>query len=190
MSAVPQRSSGKMSERKGSGLRSLTAVLVALTLVGAWRLAAAQPAGQASDPKKPVTGVAYTLPQWFKSSFLDFRQDLAEARKQGRHVMVFLHLDNCPYCARLLEENFVSGDNYDIMRKHFDVVAINVRGSLDVTWTDGAAYTERTLTRHLGVRSTPTLIFLGEDGRKIAQLNGYQDPGTLRGTLEYVRRKR
>jgi thioredoxin-related protein len=179
-----------MRERKGAALRSLTAVLVALAFASAWQLAAAQPAGRASDPEKPVTGVAYTLPQWFKPSFLDFRQDVAEARKQGRHVMVFLHLENCPYCARLLEENFVSGDNYDIMRKHFDVVAVDVRGSLDVTWTDGVAYTERTLTRHLGVRGAPTLIFLGEDGSKIAQLNGYQDPGTLRSTLEYVRRKR
>jgi thioredoxin-related protein len=179
-----------MRERKATGLKSLTAALVMLTLASAWLLAAAQPAGQASDPAKPVTGVAYTLPQWFKSSFLDFRQDVAEARKLGRHVMVFLHLDNCPYCARLLEENFVSGDNYDIMRKHFDVIAVNVRGSLDVTWTDGVAYTERTVTQHLGIRSTPTLIFLGEDGRQLARLNGYQDPGTLRSTLEFVRRKR
>jgi thioredoxin-related protein len=162
----------------------------AFALACAWLLAAAQPAGRASDPEKPVKGVAYTLPQWFKSSFLDFRQDVADARRQGRHVMVFLHLDNCPYCARLLEESFVAGENHDIMRRHFDVIAVNVRGSLDVTWTDGAAYTERTLSRHLGVNGTPTLIFLGEDGRKVAQLNGYQDPGTLRSMLEFVRRKR
>jgi thioredoxin-related protein len=160
--------------------------VVALSLV----LVAAQAAGQSSNLEKPARGVAYTLPSWFKPSFLDFRQDVAEARKQGRHVMVFFHLENCPYCARLLEENFNSGENYEIMRKHFDVIAVNVRGSLDVTWTDGAAYTERTLTQHLGVRGTPTLIYLGEDGKKVAQLNGYQDPGTLRSTLEFVRRKR
>lgn len=159
-------------------------------LASAWLPAAGQPAGQASDPERPAKGTAYTLPQWFKPSFLDFRQDVAEARSRGRRVMVFAHLDNCPYCARLLEENFVSGENYDILRKHFDVIAVNVRGALDVTWTDGAAYTERTLARHLGVRGTPTLIFLGEDGSKAAQLNGYQDPRTLRTTLELVRRKR
>ena len=159
-------------------------------VIAALVFAAAQAAGQASDPEKPVRGVAYTLPPWFKSSFLDFRHDVAEARTQGRHVMVFIHLDNCPYCARLLEENFVSGENYEIMRKHFDVIAVNVRGSLEVTWTDGTAYTERTLARHLGVKGTPTLIFLGEDGRKVAQLNGYQNPDTLHSTLEFVRRKR
>jgi thioredoxin-related protein len=162
----------------------------AIALAGAWLLAAAQPAGQASDPERPVKGVAYTLPQWFKPSFLDFRQDVAEARKHGRQVMVFLHLDNCPWCARMLEENFVRGDNHDLMRRHFDVIAVNVRGSLEATWTDGAAYTERTLARHLGVVGTPTIVILGDDGRKVAQLNGYQDPGTFRSALEHARRKR
>ena len=55
----------------------------AIAMAVAMSLAVAQPAGQASDPDKPTKGVAYTLPQWFKPSFLDFRQDVAEARKQG-----------------------------------------------------------------------------------------------------------
>jgi thioredoxin-related protein len=55
---------------------------------------------------------------------------------------------------------------------------------------DGVAYTERTVTQQLGIRGTPTLIFLGEDGRQVARLNGYQDPSTLRSTLEFARRKR
>jgi thioredoxin-related protein len=55
-----------------------------------------------------------------------------------------------------------------------------------VTWTDGAAYTERTLAQHLGVIGTPTIVFLGGDGRRVLQLNGYQDPRTLRSALEFV----
>lgn len=162
----------------------------AIALAAATLSAVAQTAGQASDPERPAKGVAYTLPQWFKPSFLDFRQDVAEARKQGRQVMVFLHLDNCPWCARMLEENFVRGDNHDLIRRNFDVIAVNVRGSLEATWTDGTAHTERTLARHLGVVGTPTIVILGDDGSRVAQLNGYQDPRTFRGALEQARRRR
>jgi thioredoxin-related protein len=165
-------------------MRSVTAALAALML------SAAGLTGAAEDPGTLKGGVAYTLPHWFKPSFLDFRQDVAEARKQGRYVMVFLHLEGCPYCARMLEENFVSGDNHDFMRKHFEVIAVNVRGSLEATWTDGAAHNESTLARSLGVIGTPTIVFLGEDGRKVIQLNGYQDPRTFRGALEFVQSKR
>jgi thioredoxin-related protein len=162
----------------------------AIVMTAATLSAVAQPEGTASDPERPAKGVAYALPQWFKPSFLDFRQDVAEARKQGRQVMVFLHLDNCPWCARMLEDNFVRGDSHDLMRRHFDVIAVNVRGSLEVRWTDGATYTERALARHLAVVGTPTIVILGDDGRKAAQLNGYQDPGTFRIALEHARRKR
>lgn len=157
-----------------------------LLLFAALLLAPAAPAGAQGAPGRLTGGVAYTLPQWFKPSFLDFKDDVAEAAKQGRHVMVFVHLDECPYCAKMLAENFVSGENHDFMRKHFDVIAINVRGGLDVTWVDGVRYTERSLTRHLKVFGTPTLVFLGQDGSIALQLSGYRDPRALRDALAFV----
>jgi len=149
-------------------------------------LAVAGTAGAQTGAGKLKGGVAYTLPEWFKPSFLDFRQDVAEARQRGRHVMIFLHLDDCPYCARLLKENFVSGDNHDFMREHFDVIAVNVRGSLEARWIDGATYTEKGLAGHLKIRGTPTIVFLGQDGKKVLQINGYRDPRALRAALDHV----
>ena len=161
-------------------MKSVAAALAALVL------AAAGLTGAAEDPAALKAGVPYSLPEWFKPSFLDFRQDVAEARKQNRQVLVFFHLDNCPYCARMLKGNFTRGDNHDFIRKHFDVVAVNVRGSLDVTWVNGATYTERGLTMHLGVRGTPTLVFLDQEGKNVLQLSGYREPRALRAALDYV----
>jgi thioredoxin-related protein len=131
-------------------------------------------------------GVGYSLPSWFKSSFLHFADDVAEARAQGKHVLVFLHLDECPYCARMLKESFESGDNRDFMERHFDVIGINIRGDAETVWIDGATYTERALTAHLKVFATPTVVFLDLDGKKLLQLDGYRDPRALRAALEYV----
>jgi len=86
----------------------------------------------------------------------------------------------------MLKENFVEGDNRAFMQKHFDVIAINVRGSTEGTWTDGAKYTERTLTRHLRSHGTPTIVFLDSQGKVALKLTGYRDPHTLRVALEYV----
>jgi thioredoxin-related protein len=158
--------------------------------IAAWMLAVAWPASAQPATGRMTGGIAYSLPQWFKPSFLDFKEDVEEARKHGRQVMVFLHLDECPYCARMLEESFVSGDNRDFMRKHFDVIAVNIRGGLEVTWTDGARHTERTLAAHLKVFGTPTIVFLGLDGSRVLQLNGYRDPRALRHALEFVQSRR
>jgi thioredoxin-related protein len=132
-------------------------------------------------------GEAYQLPGWFKASFLNFREDMEEAKQQGRHVMAFLHLDGCPYCARMLKENFSGGERTDSIRRHFDVIGINIRGALEVVWIDGAKYSERTLAAHLKVYATPTVVFLHPDGGKILQLDGYRDPRAFGHVLEYVR---
>jgi thioredoxin-related protein len=143
-------------------------------------------AGAALAQGRMTGGVAYSLPEWFKPSLLVLKEDVEEARTQGRHVMLFLHLDECPYCARMLDESFRRGANHDFVRRHFDVIAINVRGAQEVTWMDGTASTEQALARRLKVFGTPTLVFLGEDGSLALQLAGYRDPRALREALEFV----
>lgn len=165
-------------------MRLLFALLAVVALTGI------APASAETAPGKLTGGEVYHLPQWFKSSFLDFQSDLDEAREAGKHVMVFMHLDECPYCARMLRENFVGGGTRDFTEKHFDVIGINVRGDLEVTWIDGFSYTERELSDHLNQVATPTIVFLDLDGNKVLQLNGYRDPRALKLALEYVQGKR
>jgi hypothetical protein len=31
------------------------------------------------------------LPDWFKTTFMDFSEDLEEAYDKGRHVMIYFH---------------------------------------------------------------------------------------------------
>jgi len=135
-------------------------------------------------------GIIYELPHWFKSSFLDFGEEIDDAREQGKHVMAFMHLDECPYCARMLAENFQEGDNKDFMERYFDVIGINVRGDLDVAWIDGSTYTEKELALRLNAIATPTIVFIDLDGNKVLQLNGYRDPRSFRYALEYVQGRR
>jgi len=135
-------------------------------------------------------GNIYELPHWFKSSFLDFGDEIEDAKEQGKHVMAFMHLDECPYCARMLKESFLEGQSQTFMEANFDVIGLNVRGDLEVTWIDGNNYTERELTEHLRAVATPTIIFLDLDGNKVLQLNGYRDPQSFLHALEYVQSKR
>lgn len=135
-------------------------------------------------------GVAYTLPAWFKSSFLHFQDDVVEARQQGKHILVFLHLNDCPYCAKMLKENFTQGPRRDFIQKHFDVIGVNIRGATEVHWIDGKTYTENSLSGHLGAIAIPTIVFLDLDGKKVLQLNGYREPRAFGYVLEYIQEKR
>ena len=145
------------------------------------------PVVAADAPRGRLTGgQAYEMPGWFKKSFLVLSEDAGEAARQGRHLMLFLHLTECPYCARMLDENFRSGGTKEFVEKNFDVIAIEIRGSSTVEWFDGESRSERELAEHLKVLATPTLLFFDADGKAVLRLNGYRQPRALRQALDYV----
>jgi len=125
-------------------------------------------------------------PEWFKQSFLDLREDVAEAAEAGKRVLLYFYQDGCPYCARLLRENFGDRAIADKTRRNFDVIAINMWGDREVTDMEGNPLTEKRFAAKLRVQYTPTLIFLDESGRPVARLNGYYPPHQFEVVLDYV----
>ncbi|WP_456379781.1 thioredoxin family protein [Thiolapillus sp.] len=125
-------------------------------------------------------------PAWFKESFLDLGEDVAEAAAQNRRVLLYFYQDGCPYCAKLLEDNFGDARIAKKTRKHFDVIAINLWGDREVTDLGGQATTEKKFSESLRVQYTPTLLFLNEQGKAVVRLNGYYEPAKFDVVLDYV----
>lgn len=128
-------------------------------------------------------------PAWFKSSFLDLREDVAEARAANKRVLLYFYQDGCPYCEKLINTNFAQRDIVEKTRKHFDVIAINMWGDSTVTGVDGKELSEKAFSRERRVQFTPTLLFLDEQGEVALRLNGYYPPHKFMVALDYVAEK-
>ena len=153
--------------------------------IAAVGLAAFAAGARAQDPSP----YAIDIPAWFSESFLDFRDDVADAAKDGRRVMVYFGQDGCPYCRELMVTNFSQRAIVDKMRGKFVAIALNIWGDRETVWLDGRKRTEKALARHLDVQFTPTLLFLDEQGNVAARLNGYWPPHTFDAALDYVAAK-
>ncbi|HSN22179.1 MAG TPA: thioredoxin fold domain-containing protein [Usitatibacter sp.] len=129
---------------------------------------------------------AIEIPKWFTESFLDFRDDVRDAAREGKRVMVYFGQDGCPYCKALMQVDFGEPDIVEKTRRHFVAIALNIWGDREVTWADGRTMSEKALARALGVQYTPTLLFLDEQGRVALRLNGYHPPASLRIALDYA----
>jgi thioredoxin-related protein len=123
-------------------------------------------------------------PEWFAETFLDLREDVADAAKEGKRLMAYFWLEGCPYCRQLVSVTFKDPKIVARMRRDLVAVAINVRGDREVTWTDGATMSEKQLAAALKVRSTPTLIFFDEKGGVALRVSGYHDPGRFGAVLD------
>jgi thioredoxin-related protein len=164
-------------------MKTLTAFFLAFAVMGSSLLSVA---GADTPRGRLAGGQIYELPGWFKKSFLVLNEDVQEAQEQGRHVMLFMHLAECPYCARLLDENFRRGDTKNFTEKNFDVIGIDIRGGNTVEWFDGKSYSEKELATMLRTIATPTMLFFDANGKTVLRLNGYRKPSVLRQALDYV----
>ena len=133
---------------------------------------------------------AIAIPRWFSNSLLDFKDEIADAARESKRVMLYFGQDGCPYCKALMQTNFgpgaAAGAITEKTRQHFTAIAVNIWGDLDVTWVNGTRTTEKGLARLLKVQFTPTLLFFETDGRVALRLNGYQPPEKFTHVLDYV----
>lgn len=125
-------------------------------------------------------------PAWFKESFLDIREDIKEATDADKRVILYFYQDGCPYCAKLIRENFGNQEIVDKTKSNFDVIAINMWGDRNVTDFDGKDATEKTFSADLKVQYTPTMLFLDEMGKVILRVNGYYAPAKFELALDYA----
>jgi len=142
-----------------------------------------------ADSGKLVGGKPSQHPDWFKESFLDIAEDVDEAAAEGRHVMLFMHLNACPYCYKMVEENIKHAPYTDFIRERFDVIALNIRGDREVAFNEEVTLTEKELAARLNVVYTPTVVFLDHSNRVVARVNGYRSVEDFRHVLDYVNDK-
>jgi thioredoxin-related protein len=160
----------EQTDHRFFGYRTTTLLLLLLTISLQNGIASENPLG------KSYGAIPSEKPDWFKESFLEFEDDVAEAAAAGRRVMLYFHQESCPYCARLVEENFTDPEIKSYIIKHFDGISLNMWGDREVVSIGGQDFTEKTFAAALKVQYTPTLVFLDENGKVALRLNGYYPP--------------
>ena len=130
------------------------------------------------------TALSQEAPDWFVESFLDIREDAAEAAKQGKRLMLYFMQDGCPYCKRLVTVNWRQPHIVEKTQRNFMAVAINIWGDREVTAADGRRMPEKRFAAALKVQFTPTLVFFDERGRVAHRINGYLPPEEFYAALD------
>ncbi len=100
---------------------------------------------------------------WFVQSFLDLKEDHAEAMTKGRRFAVIFEQRGCIYCTKMHTEVLSQRYINDYVRENFNIVQLDLWGSREVTDFDGIRATEKKLAERWGVLFTPTIVFFKEN---------------------------
>jgi thioredoxin-related protein len=142
---------------------------LALMLAGAGPASAADPAlpppigavAPRVEPSKEEDGLYHQ--RWFQLSFLNLRDDFAEAKAAGKRFAIIFEQRGCPYCIKLHTELLAQRYINDYMRENFAVLQLDIWGAREVTDFDGKVFSERALAERWGVIFTPTIVFFKDD---------------------------
>ena len=164
-------------------------ILLALFLVFPIALQAAQKpksSGEVELEAGMVNPGHVDKPAWFKNSFLDLRDDVAEAAEENKRVFLYFYQDGCPYCKKLVEDNFGNREIAEYTQKNFDLIAINMWGDRTVVDLQGKEVTEKQFAEANRVMYTPTIVLLDKKGKQEMRINGYYYPNKFLAALKYV----
>ena len=125
-------------------------------------------------------------PDWFKESFLDLEDDVADAATNKKRLVLYFWQPGCPYCSQLWEENFSKQEIVKKFRSNFEIIALNMWGDREVVSVAGHDYTEKSFADALRIKYTPTLLFFNENKKVVHQLNGYVPPDEFVQSMDYV----
>ena len=90
--------------------------------------------------------------------------EISLALKISSPLLVFVSLDNCPFC-KIARENYL----LPLMNEQsIPIVQVNFRHSASVIDSRGQVMTQDQLIRAWGVKVAPTVLFLGKEGKEVA----------------------
>lgn len=126
-------------------------------------------------------------PPWFKESFLDLREDLAEAKADGKQgIALYFGQKNCAYCKALMEINFNKPDIVNYVRENYDIIPLDIWGSRTVTLFDGSEISESEFAVRENTNFTPSIIFYDESGNTAFKMRGYYKPYRFKAVMKYI----
>jgi len=127
------------------------------------------------------------FPDWFKTSFLDLRDDLQEALEAGKDgIMLFISASRCSYCKAFMDSSLRDPSIRERLTGNFDVIGLDIFDDSELTALDGRQHRVKEYVLLNRASYTPTLIFFGEGGRLLLPIVGYYPPDRFRKVLDYL----
>lgn len=135
---------------------------------------------------------------WLRDTFKDLQEDFAEAKAEGKRLLLLVEQRGCSYCRDMHETTFTDLRVEALLKEDYFPVQLNLHGDIDIVDTDGEEMSEKQAMRKWGILFTPTMIFLPADldesqsaqRQAVAVMPGAFSAGTTLDLLTWVKEER
>ncbi len=125
------------------------------------------------------------LPKWIIQDKTDINAIIKKAEFQHKMVVLFFDQKDCPWCEKMVRQNFSGSELTKKTKDNFLVVHIDNDGNREVKYKNFLG-SEKKFKDMLRVYFSPTMIFLDKKGDIIKKFDGYRNPEKYRTILDYI----
>lgn len=126
-------------------------------------------------------------PKWFKQSFLDLREDLAEAKRAGkRGIALYFTTQGCSYCKIFLSTTFKDPSVINRVRENYDVIGLEMFSDEEITDFSGELIRVKHFAQRYNLSYTPSMVFYNTQGVEELRLVGYYPKEKFNRYLTYL----
>ncbi len=107
------------------------------------------------------------------------------AKQDGKKVVLDMYASWCGFCKRMVSEVYVDKSVGTTMDAYYHFVRVDIESDELVTY-NGRSFSMKELAGGFGVRSTPTYVFIDNDGKIIGAQPGFMPVPMFNLVLSFV----
>lgn len=119
---------------------------------------------------------------------IDLDKLLLQAKSQNKSIMIFHHIPGCPYCKRMLDENFKDSKILGAIHKDFIYVEIYTADTDKVKFKDFIG-THKEFSAYIGAVAYPATIFINQQAEVVHRAIGYRNIDEYFAEITYISSK-
>ena len=106
----------------------------------------------------------------------------------NKHVIVFFHMNHCPYCTRMEHSTFKNKNIQKMIKKYFVFIDINTDENTNVIFNK-KKYNTKEFTDHLEINFFPTTIFIDNKKDIVYTARGLRKVNKFTKILQFIQTK-
>lgn len=108
-----------------------------------------------------------------------------KAKSENKQMMFFFHIPSCPYCERMLKENFNDKETLSEIKKDFVFVDIFTGNEGVITYKDFKG-SSKEFAKKMKVFTYPTTQFRSASSKLIHEARGYRNTNEYLTEIKYI----
>lgn len=121
----------------------------------------------------------------FAKDVINIDEKIAQAQKEEKNIMFYFHIPDCPYCTRMLDENFKDEKILNLIKGNLILVDIYTAEKKDFKFKDfkGSA---KEFAKHIGINAYPATLFMDKNAKVLHKAIGYRNIQEYIYEIKYI----